>query len=105
MLCVLLMGVAWFFFWRRCDTLYILPVLWMADNGPHGGMSIPLQRVTSLHGHSQANAPAALYWLAALCPRRRQAPRLEESVVKRVPGGATCNALCLVKYVSTLVEQ
>jgi len=86
MLCVLLMGVAWFFFWRRCDTLYILPVLWMADNGPYGGMSIPLQRVTSLHGHSQANAPAALYWLAALCPRRRQAPRLEESVVKRVPG-------------------
>jgi len=30
-------------------------------NGPHGGMLIPLQRVTSLRRRAQANAPAALY--------------------------------------------
>jgi len=30
-------------------------------NGPHGGMLISLQRVTSLRRLAQANAPAALY--------------------------------------------
>jgi len=29
----------------------------------HGGMSIPLQRVTPLRRHALANAPAASYWL------------------------------------------
>jgi len=29
----------------------------LAHNGPYGGMSIPLHRVTSLHRRSQANAP------------------------------------------------
>ena len=34
-----------------------------AHNGPYGGMSIALQRVTSLRRCAQANAPAASYWL------------------------------------------
>ena len=32
-----------------------------ACNGPRGGMSIPLQRVTSLRLHAQANVPAVSY--------------------------------------------
>jgi len=34
-----------------------------AHNGPHGGMSISLQRVTSLRGRAQTIAPSASYWL------------------------------------------
>jgi len=34
----------------------------MTHNG-HRGMSIPLQRVTSLHRRAQAKIPAVLYWL------------------------------------------
>jgi len=34
-----------------------------AHRGPHGSMSIMLQRVTSLNRRAQANALAALYWL------------------------------------------
>ena len=34
-----------------------------ARNGPYGGMSTPLRRVTSLRRPAQANAAAASYWL------------------------------------------
>jgi len=42
--------------WRRCDSLctscFVDDVIF-AHNGPHGGMSIQLQRVTSLHRRAQ----------------------------------------------------
>jgi len=52
--------------------------------------SIPLQRVTSLRRRAQANAPAASHWL-----QRLRAPRLDESIVQRVPavGGGACNVV------------
>jgi len=45
--------------WRRCDMLlgYVDYVI-LAYNEPRGGMSIPLQRVKSLHRRAQANTPA-----------------------------------------------
>jgi len=51
---------------RPCNTLCISVLMGnvivhiMCRNG---GMSITLQRVTSLHRRAQANAPAASYWL------------------------------------------
>jgi len=45
---------------------YVLPIVddvIFARNGPCGGISIPLQRMTSLRRRVQANAPAAWYWL------------------------------------------
>jgi len=33
-----------------------------ARNGPDGGMSTPLLRVTSMRRRAQADAPAASYW-------------------------------------------
>ena len=46
--------------WRRCNTLLgFVDYAMLAHNEPRGGMSIPLQRVTSLHRRAQANAPAA----------------------------------------------
>jgi len=54
------------FFWQRCDTLstsgFIHDVTF-AHNGPYGGISMPLQRVTSLRRLAQVNAPAASHWL------------------------------------------
>ena len=52
--------------WRRCDTMCTSGCaddVKFAHNGPYGGMSIALQRVTSLRRRAQANAPAASYWL------------------------------------------
>jgi len=48
---------------RCCDTLCTFSFTddaIFAHNGPHGGVSISLQRVTSLHRRVQA---AASYWL------------------------------------------
>ena len=47
---------------------YVVPVLWMTSYLHHvdhsyGGMSIPLQRVTSLHRRAQSSGPAVSYWL------------------------------------------
>jgi len=81
------MVVAWS--GRLAALRYVMyfPVLWTTSyshiNGPRGGMSIPLQRVTSFRRRAQANASAAR--LVASCPRRRQAPRLDESIVQGVP--------------------
>ena len=52
--------------WRRCDRLCIsgfMDSIISARNGPYGGMSTPLRRVTSLRRRAQANAAAASYWL------------------------------------------
>jgi len=49
---------------------------------------MPLQRVTSLRRHAQANHPAASYWLWAL--------RLDESVVQRVPAGGGADRAVLL---------
>jgi len=43
-----------------------------AHNGPYGGMSIPLQRVTSLCRRAQANVPAASSWLRRIPEDGRQ---------------------------------
>jgi len=44
--------------WRRCDMLLgFVDYVILAYNEPRGGMSIPLQRVKSLHRRAQANAP------------------------------------------------
>ena len=53
-----------FVFWQRCDTKWTSGFLYdviFAHIGPYGGMSIPLQQVTSCC--AQANAPAASCWL------------------------------------------
>ena len=47
---------------------YVVPVLWMTSYLNHvdhsyGGMSIPLQRVTSLHRRAQSSGLAVSYWL------------------------------------------
>ena len=73
------------------EISYVLPILWMTSHlhimghmdihMDYGGMSIPLQRVASLHRRAQANA----YWLCPV-PTRRRVPRLDESIVQGVPG-------------------
>jgi len=61
----------------------------LAYNEPRGGMSIPLQRVKSLHRRAQANALSVVF---ASCPRRRRVPRLDKSVVQLGAGGKACSA-------------
>ena len=46
----------------RCDDPFMGDVIF-SHNRPYGGMSMPLQRVTSLRRRAQANAAAASYWL------------------------------------------
>ena len=71
---------------------YVLPVLWMtfAHNGPYGGMSTPLQRVTSLRRRTQDNVPSASYWLR--CVRARAGAEIRRVVGARGSGGGACNA-------------
>ena len=73
---------------------YVLLVLWMTSYlHIRRGMSVQLQRVTSLRCRAQANAPAASYWFSWL---RRVIddgghwdwPRLRA----RDAGGGACNA-------------
>ena len=45
---------------KLCISGFVDDVMF-ARNGPRGGMSIPLQRVTSLRLHAQANIPAVPY--------------------------------------------
>ena len=62
--------------WRRCDTLCtsgFMDDVTIGHNGPRAGVSIPLQRVTSLRRRVQANAAAASYRLRRVlgaCGRR-----------------------------------
>jgi len=60
-----------------------------------------LQRVTSFRRRAQVNAPDAS------CPRRRRAPRLDESIVQRGVGGGACNAplSCLKRTYFTVRVQ
>ena len=56
----------WLRLWKRCDTLCtsgFMDDVIFAHSEPDGGISISLQRVTSLRRCVQANAPAASYWL------------------------------------------
>ena len=56
----------WLRLWKRCDTLCtsgFMDDVIFAHSEPDGGISISLQRVTSLRRRVQANAPAASYWL------------------------------------------
>ena len=53
-------------FRRRYEMLHnfrFIDDVMCSHNGPYGGRSIPLQRVTLLRRCVQANAPAAWYWL------------------------------------------
>ena len=66
----------------------VFPVLWLTLHlhiMAHIGISIPLQRVTSVRGCALANVPAASQLIASR-PRRRRALRLDESIVQGVPG-------------------
>jgi len=51
--------------WRLCEALCISGFVDddIFVHGPHGSISIQFQRVTSMRRRTQANAPAASYWL------------------------------------------
>jgi len=54
--------------------------------GTRYGTSVPLQRVTSLRRHAQANAPAASNWLRCVLNDDGRRDRLDEPIVQKVPG-------------------
>ena len=64
-----------------------------AYNGPYGGMSIPLRRVTSLYRQAQANAPAASYWLRGVLDDVGRRYYTDERIVQGwlAAGGEACS--------------
>ena len=49
--------------WSLALQCYVLPVSWLTSHLCITGMSIALQRMTSLSRRAQINDPAASYWL------------------------------------------
>jgi len=61
-----------------------------AYNGLYGGVSVPLQQVTSLRRRAQANAPAASYCLRRSCTKvGAEARRVHRASGS---GGGACSA-------------
>jgi len=75
--------------WQHCHTLYLLPIY-----GSFESISVPLQRVTSLRRRAQIMP--LLRYIGCVCPRRRRAPRLDESIVQEEQGAEPAVHHCLV---------
>ena len=79
---------------------YVLPAfsndVMFSDNGPRGGTSIPLQRVTSLRRRAQANAPAASYRLSFVLENDGRRDWTIPSC-KGMPGAELATQRCLVE--------
>jgi len=67
-----------------------------ARNGPYGGMSTPLRRVTSLRRRAQANAAAASYWLRRVLDDGGRRDYIDEYIVQRVSlPSFICKCVCI----------
>ena len=61
-------------------------------SGPDGGISLPLQRVTSLRRRAQADAPAASYRLRRVLWATAGAETRRVHRARGAAGGEACNA-------------
>jgi len=87
--------------WQWCNISGFVDDVMLSYNGPHVGVSLR-QHCSSLAVMSRTTCHLWCVVLAALCPRRRQAPRLDESFVRGVPGR---NMRCTIGLVTIVFEN